>query len=82
MLLCDSFSLKHLWKWCAIYMIIADKYSEKVTNPQTVDQINYFQAFVIGISHIKTPVEIVDPERLKPGHIAMACEIPITNAWK
>ncbi|WP_248317136.1 undecaprenyl-diphosphate phosphatase [Staphylococcus aureus] len=34
----------------AIYMIIADKYSVKVKNPQTVDQINYFQAFVIGIS--------------------------------
>ncbi|MDU3265327.1 MAG: undecaprenyl-diphosphate phosphatase, partial [Staphylococcus sp.] len=34
----------------AIYMIIADKYSTKVKHPQTVDQINYFQAFVIGIS--------------------------------
>ncbi|HDG7284728.1 TPA: undecaprenyl-diphosphate phosphatase, partial [Staphylococcus aureus] len=34
----------------AIYMIIADKYSAKVKNPQTVDQISYFQAFVIGIS--------------------------------
>ena len=34
----------------AIYMILADKYSEKVQHPQTVDQINYFQAFVIGIS--------------------------------
>ncbi|ARJ14648.1 undecaprenyl-diphosphate phosphatase [Staphylococcus lugdunensis] len=34
----------------AIYMIIADKYSEKVKHPQNVDQINYFQAFVIGIS--------------------------------
>ncbi len=33
----------------AIYMIIADKYSAKVKNPQTVDQISYFQAFVIGI---------------------------------
>ncbi len=31
-------------------MIIADKYSVKLKNPQTVDQINYFQAFVIGIS--------------------------------
>lgn len=34
----------------AIYMIIADKYSTKVKHPQTVDQINYLQAFVIGIS--------------------------------
>ena len=34
----------------AIYMILADKYSERVQHPQTVDQINYFQAFVIGIS--------------------------------
>ncbi|MBL7572686.1 undecaprenyl-diphosphate phosphatase [Staphylococcus saccharolyticus] len=34
----------------AIYMILADKYSEKGQQPQTVDQINYFQAFVIGIS--------------------------------
>lgn len=34
----------------AIYMIIADIYSKRVTNPQTVDQINYFQAFVIGLS--------------------------------
>lgn len=34
----------------AIYMIIADKYSKTVQHPQTVDQINYFQAFVIGIS--------------------------------
>ena len=34
----------------AIYMIIADKYSTKVKHPQTVDQINYFQAFVIGLS--------------------------------
>lgn len=34
----------------AIYMIITDKYSTKVKHPQTVDQINYFQAFVIGIS--------------------------------
>ncbi len=32
----------------AIDTIIADKYSVKVKNPQTVDQINYFQAFVIG----------------------------------
>ena len=31
-------------------MIIADKYSKTVQHPQTVDQINYFQAFVIGIS--------------------------------
>ncbi|MBO1198859.1 undecaprenyl-diphosphate phosphatase [Staphylococcus simiae] len=34
----------------AIYMIIADKYSATVKHQQTVDQINYFQAFVIGIS--------------------------------
>ena len=34
----------------AIYMIIADKYSKKVQNPKSVDQINYVQAFVIGIS--------------------------------
>ena len=34
----------------AIYMIVADIYSKKVTNPKTVDQINYFQAFVIGLS--------------------------------
>ncbi|MGO2789187.1 MAG: undecaprenyl-diphosphate phosphatase, partial [Staphylococcus saprophyticus] len=34
----------------AIYMIIADIYSKKVTNPRNVDQINYFQAFVIGLS--------------------------------
>lgn len=34
----------------AIYMIFADIYSRKVKNPQTVDQINYFQAFVIGLS--------------------------------
>ena len=34
----------------ALYMIIADKYSTKVKHPQTVDQINYLQAFVIGIS--------------------------------
>lgn len=34
----------------AVYMILADKYSVKVQHPQTVDQINYFQAFVIGIS--------------------------------
>ncbi|MGW9856620.1 undecaprenyl-diphosphatase [Staphylococcus hominis] len=34
----------------AIYMIIADKFSTKVKHPQTVDQINYVQAFIIGIS--------------------------------
>ena len=34
----------------AVYMIIADIYSKKVTKPQNVDQINYFQAFVIGLS--------------------------------
>ena len=34
----------------AIYMIIADIYSKKVTNPKTVDQINYLQAFIIGLS--------------------------------
>lgn len=34
----------------AIYMIIADIYSKKVANPQSVDQINYIQAFVIGLS--------------------------------
>ncbi len=34
----------------AIYMIIADKYSVKVKNPQTVDQMDNYQAFVIGIS--------------------------------
>lgn len=34
----------------AIYMIIADIYSKKVTHPQSVDQINYIQAFVIGLS--------------------------------
>ncbi|MGO4161959.1 undecaprenyl-diphosphate phosphatase, partial [Staphylococcus aureus] len=33
----------------AIYMINADKYSVNVKYPQRVDQINYFQAFVIGI---------------------------------
>ncbi|WP_460994305.1 undecaprenyl-diphosphate phosphatase, partial [Staphylococcus aureus] len=36
----------------AIYMIIADKYSAKVKNSQTVDQSSYFQAFVIGISQV------------------------------
>ena len=34
----------------AIYMIIADKFSTKVKHAQTVDQITYLQAFVIGIS--------------------------------
>ncbi|MDQ7176829.1 undecaprenyl-diphosphate phosphatase, partial [Staphylococcus chromogenes] len=34
----------------AIYMILADKYSRNVRNPKTVDEINYFQAFVIGLS--------------------------------
>ncbi|SUK17032.1 undecaprenyl pyrophosphate phosphatase [Staphylococcus agnetis] len=31
-------------------MIIADKYSRGVRNPKNVDEINYFQAFVIGLS--------------------------------
>lgn len=34
----------------AIYMIIADKYSQRVRKPINVDEINYFQAFVIGLS--------------------------------
>ncbi|MBA8759622.1 undecaprenyl-diphosphate phosphatase [Staphylococcus coagulans] len=34
----------------AIYMILADKYSRNVRKPKTVDEINYFQAFVIGLS--------------------------------
>ena len=43
-------------------MIIADKYSKTVQHPQTVDQINYFQAFVIGISQaIAMWLDLVDP---------------------
>lgn len=34
----------------AVYMIIADKYSRNVRNPINVDEISYFQAFVIGLS--------------------------------
>ncbi|MCS4486448.1 undecaprenyl-diphosphate phosphatase [Staphylococcus americanisciuri] len=34
----------------AIYMIIADKYSRNVRNPVSLDEISYFQAFVIGLS--------------------------------
>ena len=34
----------------AVYMIMADIYSKKVPNPKTVDQINYLQAFIIGLS--------------------------------
>ena len=34
----------------AIYMIIADRYSRNVRNPINVDEISYFQAFVIGLS--------------------------------
>ncbi|PTH27282.1 undecaprenyl-diphosphate phosphatase [Staphylococcus auricularis] len=34
----------------AVYMIAADLFSRKVQNPQHVDQINFFQAFVIGLS--------------------------------
>ncbi|ARJ51224.1 undecaprenyl-diphosphate phosphatase [Staphylococcus lutrae] len=34
----------------AIYMIIADKYSVTVKNPKKLDEITYFQAFVIGLS--------------------------------
>lgn len=34
----------------AIYMIIADKFSLNVKNPKTLNEITYFQAFVIGLS--------------------------------
>ncbi|WP_251518895.1 MULTISPECIES: undecaprenyl-diphosphate phosphatase [Staphylococcus] len=34
----------------ALYMIAADMYSKKVPNPRTVDEINYVQAFIIGLS--------------------------------
>ena len=34
----------------AFYMIGADIVNRRIKNPQTVDQISYFQAFVIGLS--------------------------------
>lgn len=34
----------------AVYMIIADRYSRNVRNTVSVDEISYFQAFVIGLS--------------------------------
>lgn len=55
----DDFIEKHLFSvptvliglfLGAIYMIIADKFSRNVRNPIQVDEINYFQSFVIGLS--------------------------------